>query len=247
MSVASDGIWFPIATNHYSPKFNQSTDDQRPITIRPINSSDNSQPTTPLPVHDPSAHPEYWSPLGTRTKAIMLDGYTELVTDRGRAGWSCHLVTILFSQLPGPRSAVIARMRDEVQRVYSTLLTRVHRKPRKATADELPVLVAAWIYPSTSGTGVGSDGPLQRRASCPRFDDDAADVPTEGVARRPHPETSKSLCRSRKVRPAGPRPSVVEDHQRVVDYVLKTVRMAGSPTTRPSYCFLDRAASLEPG
>ncbi len=153
----------------------------------------------------------------------MLDGYTELVTDRGRAGWSCHLVTILFSQLPGPRSAVIARMRDEVQRVYSTLLTRVHRKPRKATADELPVLVAAWIYPSTSGTGVGSDGPLQRRASCPRFDDDAADVPTEGVARRPHPEASKSLCRSRKVRPAGPRPSVVEDHQRVVDYVLKTV------------------------
>ena len=30
-----------------------------------------------------------------------------------------------------------------------------------------------------AGQGVGSDGPLQRRASCPRFDDDAADVPTE--------------------------------------------------------------------
>jgi hypothetical protein len=40
-----------------------------------------------------------------------------LVTDRIYNDWSCHLVTILFFQLPGPRSAVTDRMKDEVQRV----------------------------------------------------------------------------------------------------------------------------------
>jgi hypothetical protein len=66
---------------------------------------------------------------------------------RVRSGWSCNLVIFLFSQLLGPRSAVISRMKDEVQRVYSTLLTRVHRKPRTASADELPVLIGVMDLP----------------------------------------------------------------------------------------------------
>jgi transposase len=77
----------------------------------------------------------------------VIDTSTQLVTDRVRAGWSCHLVTILFSQLPGPRSAVTGRMKDEVHRLYSTLLTRVHRKPRTASTNELPVLIAVMDLP----------------------------------------------------------------------------------------------------
>jgi hypothetical protein len=76
-----------------------------------------------------------------------VDGYTQLVTDRVRIGWSCNLVTFLFSQLPGTRSTIISRMKDEVHRVYSTLLTRVHRKPRTASTDELPVLIGAMDLP----------------------------------------------------------------------------------------------------
>ena len=38
-------------------------------------------------------------------------------------------------------------MKDEVQRVYSMLLTRVHRKPRTASTDELPVLIGAVDLP----------------------------------------------------------------------------------------------------
>jgi hypothetical protein len=34
-------------------------------------------------------------------------------------------------------------MKDEIQRVYSTFVTRTHRKPRTASPDELPVLIAA--------------------------------------------------------------------------------------------------------
>lgn len=75
-------------------------------------------------------------------------------------------------------------MRNEVRRVYSTLLTRVHRKPRTASNDELPVLLGAVDLPvyerdKTSGPMVLCNG-----GSCPRYDDDTADVPIEGVAHR---------------------------------------------------------------
>ena len=76
-----------------------------------------------------------------------LNGYTQLITDRIKQGWSCYLVTIMFSQLPGSRSAIISRMNQEVQRVYSTLITRVHRKPRTASPDELPILIGAVDLP----------------------------------------------------------------------------------------------------
>ena len=70
-----------------------------------------------------------------------------MVTDRIEKGWTCHLVTFLFSQLPGTRPTVINQMKDEIQRVYSTFLTRVHRKPRTASPDELPVLIAVADLP----------------------------------------------------------------------------------------------------
>ena len=77
----------------------------------------------------------------------IIRGYSELVTERMEAGWSCHLLTFLFVQLPGPRSVVIDKMKDELQRVYSTLVTRVHRKPRTASPDQLPIFIAAADLP----------------------------------------------------------------------------------------------------
>ena len=81
------------------------------------------------------------------TDRQIVQGYTQMVTDRIDKGWTCHLVTFLFSQLPGTRSAVISQMKNEIQRVYSTFLTRVHRKPRTALPDELPVLIAVADLP----------------------------------------------------------------------------------------------------
>jgi hypothetical protein len=77
----------------------------------------------------------------------LVDGYTQVVIDRVDSGWSCHLMTFPFARLPGPRGAVIQAMKDELQRVYSTLLTRLHRKPRTASPDELPILIAAADLP----------------------------------------------------------------------------------------------------
>jgi hypothetical protein len=78
---------------------------------------------------------------------LTLNGYTQLVTDRIKQGWSCYLVTVLFSQFPGSRPTIISRMKQEVERVYSSLITRVHRKPRTASPDQLPILIGAIDLP----------------------------------------------------------------------------------------------------
>jgi hypothetical protein len=137
-------IPFPIANDHQP---HNSIKDQTAHDIQPIINLQE----TPSDNQRTSIQSDYWFPFGSQAKADLVDGYTQLVTDRVRAGWSCHLVTILFSQLPGPRSTIISHMRDEVQRVYSTLLTRVHRKPGTASTDELPVLIGAvWYSPGSS-------------------------------------------------------------------------------------------------
>ena len=169
-------IRFPIADDHQShnPINAQLADGHQPI-INPWETSSTNRRTSILP--------GYLSPIGSHAKANLVDGYTQLVTDRVRSGWSCNLVTFLFSQLPGPRTTVISRMKDEVHRVYSTLLTRVHRKPRTASTDELPVLIGAMDLPALqAGQGIRTDGPLQRWAPRTRSDADAADLPSEGLS-----------------------------------------------------------------
>jgi hypothetical protein len=39
------------------------------------------------------------------------------------------------------------RMNDEVERIYSTLVTRIQRDPRRVTAEELPLLIGAADLP----------------------------------------------------------------------------------------------------
>jgi hypothetical protein len=153
-----------------------------------------------------------------------VDGYTQLITDRVQDGWSCHLVTILFCQFPGPRSAIINRMKDEVQRVYSTLLTRVHRKPRTVSTDELPILVGAADLPvykreRSSAPTVFCNGGLHFHALVlipprSRLKESLAD----------HFEGNRDLYAGsgKSIRRIHVQP-VVGGHERVVDYVLKTV------------------------
>jgi hypothetical protein len=72
----------------------------------------------------------------------LINGYADLVEQRVQDGWQPHLITFMFNQLPGSRSSVIKQTRDEIERVYATLVTRVVRKPRSPkSADRLPVLI----------------------------------------------------------------------------------------------------------
>ena len=138
---------------------------------------------------------------------LTLNGYTQLVTDRIKQGWSCYLVTILFSQLPGSRSTVISRMKQEVQWVYSTLITRLHRKPRTASPDELPILI------------VRCNGGLHFHALIL--------IPDRSRLREPLQDHFQACARlygvDGTISKIDVRP-VAEGYERVVDYVFKTIK-----------------------
>jgi hypothetical protein len=226
MRAASSRIWFTITNNQQSDQSNQPnqsidnppTDNSRPNT-NPCTLS--SEQTNSLPE---SAVCPRQRLCGTDFKSALVDGYTRLITDRVHEGWTYHLVTVLFSQLPGPRGAVINRMKDEVQRVYSTFLTRVHRKPRTAPTNELPVLVGALDLPvnkrdRSSAPKVFCNGGLHIHALIlmppkSRLNESLAD----------HFQAKSELYAGpgRPIQRIHVRP-VVTDHGRVVDYVLKTV------------------------
>jgi hypothetical protein len=151
-----------------------------------------------------------------------VDGYAKLLTDRVHAGWTCHLITIMFVQLPGPRTAVISRMKDEIQRVYSTLVTRVHRKPRRASPDELPVLIGAadlHVYKRNRSTGpnVLCNGGLHFHVllmmpPSSRLKASLAD----------HFQANRDLYEGKSIQRIHIRP-LLDGHRKVVDYVLKTI------------------------
>jgi hypothetical protein len=99
-------------------------DDGKPIS-HPIKTSSADSGS----IIGPANPSRYWSPDHYRLKTCLVDGYTRLITDRIHDGWSAYLLTIMFHQIPGQRSAVLKRMKDEVQRVYSTFLTGFIENP----------------------------------------------------------------------------------------------------------------------
>jgi hypothetical protein len=57
-------------------------------------------------------------------------------------GWQCYLTTFMFNPLSGSREGIVRQMSKEVERVYSTLLTRVVRDPRSPKVKgSLPILI----------------------------------------------------------------------------------------------------------
>ena len=155
---------------------------------------------------------------------LILDGYTQLVTDRIKQGWSCYLVTILFQQLPGSQPTIISRMKQEIQRVYSTLITRVHRKPRTASPDELPILIGAVDLPVYKSDP--SSSPLVRCNRGLHFHALIL-IPDRSRLREPlqdHFQTSAHLYETDgTITKIDVRP-VLDGYERVVDYVFKTIK-----------------------
>jgi hypothetical protein len=148
-----------------------------------------------------------------------------MVTDRVRAGWSCYLVTFLFDQLPGSRAAVINQMKDRVQRVYSRLVTRVNRKPKNASPDELPVLIGLADLPvdkrdrSSLHNARCNDGihfhALVLLPPTSRLKESLVDHFRQNQEVYACPGMSIQRIHAEAVN---------GDHERVVDYALKTVR-----------------------
>ena len=153
-----------------------------------------------------------------------LNGYTQLVTDRIKQAWSCYLVTVLFSQFPGSRPTIISRMKQEVQRVYSTLITRVHRKPRTASPDELPILIGAVDLPVHKSDR--SSAPLVRCNGGLHFHALIL-VPGRSRLREPLQDHFQDCARlygvDGTISKIDVRP-VADGYERVVDYVFKTIK-----------------------
>jgi hypothetical protein len=210
MRSASDCIWFTVADNQTTSKSNKLEHTER--------SRPHDQPSNQGSGH---LHQHYTRPP---TKPDWIDGYVRMVTDRVGNGWSFYMVTILFSQLPGSRQAILHRMTDEVIRVYSTFVTRVHRYPRAASVDEIPIAIGAFDLPVykrdlTSAPTVLCNGGLHFHAL---------------VLMPPSSRLKGSLVdhflekRDLYVRPGKPVQRihvepVTHDHDRVVDYVFKTI------------------------
>src|SRR6266404_8718730 len=60
-------------------------------------------------------------------------------------GWNPFLMTFMFKPLKGNQEAIMQQMNDEVDRVYSTFITRVVRKPNSVYQKYLysrPLLIA---------------------------------------------------------------------------------------------------------
>jgi hypothetical protein len=79
--------------------------NQQPISMLPeinhptiISTTSVSVPANKSPVKQDSVNGQ------------LVQGYAEMVTDRVNDGWSCHLLTFMFSQVHGPRYAVLAQM-----------------------------------------------------------------------------------------------------------------------------------------
>lgn len=76
----------------------------------------------------------------------MLDT-TTCSEDGSEKGWQPTFLTFTFNHLPGSLANVAWQMRDELERVYAKVLTRIERKPRQARPDSLPLWVCEPDFP----------------------------------------------------------------------------------------------------
>ena len=82
------------------------------------------------------------------TATELIDGYTQMVTERIHEGWKPYLLTFMFHPLNGPPDAISRQMQREVERVYGTMLPRIVRKPRSlAHLYKLPVWLGCPDFP----------------------------------------------------------------------------------------------------
>jgi hypothetical protein len=115
-------------------------------------------------------------------------------------------------------------MKGELQRVYSTFVTRTNRKPRTASSDELPVLIAAadlQVYKRDprSSPLVLCNGGLHFHGLLMVSPETRLTIPVDEHFRE---YQDMYVGRRRLIKQLDIRP-VDGTHERAVDYVFKTI------------------------
>ena len=72
----------------------------------------------------------------------QIQGYDEFIRERLGRKWRAYFLNFMFRNIQGPSGNRKSVMIDEVTRVFSTLITRVVRKPKSPSAKQfLPLFV----------------------------------------------------------------------------------------------------------
>jgi hypothetical protein len=75
---------------------------------------------------------------------MRLDYEQWIATELSKPQWEPYLLTFMFNHLPGSVESKLKQMTNEVMRFYSTLITRVLRKPnQKKNASLRPLFIAS--------------------------------------------------------------------------------------------------------
>jgi len=78
----------------------------------------------------------------------IIDGYAKLVKEFLDIGWDGYLFSVMFHQLAGSKETMKPQMKQEVERLYNYLATRMVRNPRSPRwAGYLPVGVFVPDFP----------------------------------------------------------------------------------------------------
>jgi hypothetical protein len=81
-------------------------------------------------------------PGGYRIRQTV-DGYSNMVRSYLNDGWQAYFMSFMFKHLRGNSAAILAQMKDELDRVYSIFVTHVVRKPTSsASIGRLPILIS---------------------------------------------------------------------------------------------------------
>jgi hypothetical protein len=76
----------------------------------------------------------------------QITGYATMVNQKLDEGWTGHLMGFMFNQLRGGIRTMNHRMQIQIENVYASLITRMHRRPHASNIVH-PVLIACPDFP----------------------------------------------------------------------------------------------------
>jgi hypothetical protein len=72
----------------------------------------------------------------------LIVSFSRFITDRISNGFKGYYLNFMFHQLRGDQATLKSQMRNEAERFYATVITRIIRNPRSSTAlSKLPVFI----------------------------------------------------------------------------------------------------------
>jgi hypothetical protein len=76
----------------------------------------------------------------------QITGYATMVKQYVEEGWNPHLMVFMLNQLRGGIRLINQQMQHQVEGVYASLLTRMHRRPHASNTTH-PVLIGSADFP----------------------------------------------------------------------------------------------------